>query len=441
MVSVAAAAVCNGGRLKGLTILRFAHTCGDGGGLERYLLDLNRALGERNQLTTIQVELSYDRHRLAEQTEIYNGCRLIKIPLFAELAPQTTDTAKSHNGWLIKLKDRFVEQVLCSWPVYQVFTRNYLKRRQVPRRSGEPDGAGLKVQEIIKQYKVDLIVLHSSGGADASEIIEQATAARVPVALVYHFSNDRLAGLSLRQQISRIAGVAGVCAVEVPHYLSGRFWNLSDGIDTEFYRPENARPLSRQISAPILLLPARITPSKGQADLLKVAAGLKRRGIRTTVVFAGRVDSPAFENELRQIAIDEELAGDVEFVGQLDPEQLRDWYAAAAVMVFPTRHHEGLGRVSVEAQAMGLPPVVYAIGGTPESILHRKTGFLVPLGDVQGMTNAVETLLRDDSLRAVMSQAGRRFAAEKFSLSALAERHEDYYLKILSGQRPRQAVN
>ena len=57
------------------------------------------------------------------------------------------------------------------------------------------------------------------------------------------------------------------------------------------------------------------------------------------------------------------------------------------------------------------------------------------------LTNAVETLLKDDSLRAVMSQAGRRFAAEKFSLSVLAKRHEDYYLKILSGQRPRQAVN
>src|SRR5580692_941606 len=80
-----------GGRLKGLTILRFAHTCGEGGGLERYLLDLNRALGERNQFTTVQLELSYDRHQLAEQMEIHNGCRLIKVPLFAEPVLHTKD--------------------------------------------------------------------------------------------------------------------------------------------------------------------------------------------------------------------------------------------------------------------------------------------------------------------------------------------------------------
>lgn len=422
----------SGGRLQGLTILRFAHTYGEGGGLERYLLDLNRALGGRNQFTTVQMELSHDRHRLAEQTEIHNGCRLIRVPLFAEPALHTMDVAGHNDVRVIKFKSWLIDHMLCAQPVYQAFTRHYLKHRRVPRRPGEPEGAGLKTREVIKRFGVDLVVLHSSGGADASEIIEEAGAARIPVALVHHFSNDRLAGLSLRQQVSRVAGVAGVCGVDVPHYLRDCYWNVSDGIDTEFYQPDNAQPLSRSFSTPILFLPARITPSKGQADLLKVAAALKRRGIRTTVVLAGRVDSPVFEMELRKMAEHEGLAGDVEFVGQLDPRQLRNWYAAADVLVFPTRHHEGLGRVSVEAQAMGLPPVVYEIGGTPEGLLDRKTGFVIRLGEVGGMINAVESLLSDKSLRSAMSEAGRRFVKERFSLSALAGRHEDFYLKILA---------
>lgn len=429
------------GRLKGLTILRFAHASGEGGGLERYLLDLNRALGARNQFTSVQVELSYDRQQFAEQTKVYEGCRLVKVPLFAEREQHNADAVEHKSGGPDEMKSWLVNKVLCAPPVYQGFTRHWLKHRRVPRRPGEAEGAGTKVAELIKRLGVDLIVLHSSGGADASEIIEAAKAGQVPVAMVHHFANDRLAGLSLRQQISRVAGVGGVCGVAVPAYLQKRYVNLSDGINTEFYQPANVRTLSRNNANPVLFLPARITPTKGQADLLRVAAELKKRGVCSTVVFAGRVDSPAFEAELHAMAKREELAENVEFVGQLGPEQLRDWYAAARILVFPTYHHEGLPRILMECQAMGLPPVVYDIGGTSEGLLDRKSGFLIPLGDVQQMTNAVESLLKDDSLRATMSQAGRRFVEERFSLRSLAERHEDFYLKVLSAHRNGMAAH
>ena len=52
-------------------------------------------------------------------------------------------------------------------------------------------------------------------------------------------------------------GVAGVNGLGVPRYLRGRFTNLSDGIDTEFFRRANARPLADPPSHPIILLPAR----------------------------------------------------------------------------------------------------------------------------------------------------------------------------------------
>src|SRR5665213_1792905 len=420
------------GRLSGLTILRFAHVCGEGGGMERYLLDLNRALGERNQLTTVQLELAYDRDQLMERTEVHNGCRLTKIPLLVE---PVIATAEHQDSLATKWKAWVVNRVFCAWPVYEIFTRSYISRRRVPRSPGEPKGAGLKIREIIKRFGADLIVLHSSGGADASEIIEVARAENIPVALVHHFSNDRLTGLSLRQQISQVDGVAGVCAVDVPPYLRNRYCNLSDGIDTEFYRRENAGPLSKNYSHPILFLPARIIHSKGQADLIKIAAILKQRGIRTTVVFAGRIDSPSFEIELREMAAREGMAADVEFVGQLNPEQLRDWFAAAKVMVFPTYHHEGLPRILMECQDMGLPPVAYEIGGTSEGLLNKKTGFLIPLGGWESMAQVVETLLANESLRSNLGRVGRQFVEQKFSLRALAERHEDFYLKILPAHR------
>lgn len=429
------------GRLNGLTILRYAHTSGNAGGLEQYIFNLNRTLGERNQFTTIQMEITDEKERLVESTTNYGGCRLTKVPLFVE----PTSLEKSVSGKPVsaheKLRSLLVDHLLCAPPVYQVFTKNYLRRREVPRQPGEPQDAGLKSRELLKRFNVNLIVLHSSGGADVSEITAEAERTGIPVVLVHHFANDRLAGLSMRQQAANAAGVAGVCGKNVPDYLRSRFCNVSDGVDTEFFRADKAAPLSENNSAPILLLPARITPSKGQIDLIKVASLLKKRGIPTTVVFAGRVDSPAFEKELRQMAEREGLAGQIEFIGQLDAEQLRDWYAAARALVFPTSHHEGLPRILMECQAMGLPPVVYDIGGTSEGLLDGRTGFLIPLGDVRRMADAVESLVKNDSLRAEMSQAGRRFVEEKFSLRSLAERHEDFYLNVLAAHRNGAVAN
>lgn len=428
------------GRLNGLTVLRFAHASGNAGGLEQYLANLNRALGGRNRFTTIQMEISSDRERLDETVENHGGCRLVRVPLFVEQGSLEKSTAGNEVAARDRLKSWFAANVLGSAPVYQPFTRHLLRGRRVPRRAGEPEGAGRKFAGLAKQFEINLVVLHSAGGADASEIIGEAKQAGIPVALVHHFANDRLSGLSLRQQTSEAAGVAGVCGVDVPGHLRGRFFNVSDGVDAEFFRSDKAQPLNENFSAPILFLPARITPSKGQADLLKVAALLQKRGLPTTVVFAGRVDSTGFETELRAVAEREGLADRVQFIGQLEPQQLRDWYAAARVLVFPTRHHEGLPRILMECQALGLPPVAFDSGGVSEGLLDGRTGFLVPPGNLGRMADAVESLLRDGALRAAMSQAGRRFVEERFSLPALARRHEDFYLQAMNrGQRPEAA--
>jgi glycosyltransferase involved in cell wall biosynthesis len=427
--------------LNGLTILRYAHTSGNAGGLEQYIFNLNRALGEQNQFATIQMEITDEKERLVETAANCGGCRLTKVPLFVE--PRSLEKSVSGESASVsdKLKSWLVENVLCAPPVYQVFTKNYLRRRKVPRQPGEPQDAGLKTRELLERFNVNLVVLHSSGGADVSEMITEANRADIPVAILHHFANDRLAGLSMRQQTANAAGVAGVCGKNVPDYLQSRFSNVSDGVDTDFFRADKAAPLPKNYSAPILLLPARITPSKGQIDLLKVASLLKQRGILATVIFAGRVDSPAFEKELRLMAEREGVTGQVEFAGQLDAKQLRDWYAAARVLVFPTSHHEGLPRILMECQAMGLPPVVYDIGGTSEGLVDRRTGFLIPPGDVRRMTDAIESLVKNDSLRAEMSQAGRRFVEEHFSLRSLARRHEDFYLNVLAAHRNGAVTN
>jgi len=425
------------GRLDGLTILRFAHAFESGGGTERYLADLNRELGNRNRLTTIQMQLTFDSNQLGEVEQRIGKSLLITVPLLVQrdLADGHGDGLSVKLDLLSTLKQVGLNQFLFNARLNNFAMQKLLKWRKIPRRAGEPEGAGVKAAQIMQCFKVDLVVLHASGDSDASEIIEVARSAGIPIAIIYHFSNDRLGGLSLRQQISCVDGVAGVSGIGVPDYLKKCFWNVSDAVDSEFFRRENAHPLPRSMFGPVVYAPGRVTPEKGQADVIEVASILKRRGLDPKVIFAGRVDSPDFLTHLAQIAMHKGLSDSVEFLGPLSQEQYRDWYCAAQVMVMPTYHPEGLSRILIESQAMKVPPVIYDVGGTSEGVRDKETGYLIKLGDVEGMAKAVEMLIRNPGLHRRMAEAGRKFVEEKYSQRAFAERHENFYSHVLENAK------
>ena len=415
------------GHLTGKTIVRFAHAYESGGGLEQYLTDVNRALGQRQRLTIIQMQMTTDQNRLQESEEIVGQARVIKIPLWVKAESKHAAINSHEPTGKERLKAALRDQFLFAAPVYHAFTKHYLRNWIVPRRAGEPDGAGKKFQEITARFSVDLVVLHSSGGADASEILAEAERAKIPAAIVHHFANDRFKSLAICRQTMSARTVGGVCGVTVPNYLQSRFANLSDGIDTEFFHRQQARPIAVPVAEPILFLPARIMATKGQLDLIRAGGELLRQGLKFQIALAGRVDSEEFLAELKKEIAAAGLTDRVTFTGLLDAAGLRDWYAASAVLAFPTRHHEGLPRILMEAQALELPVVVNDIGGTSEGVRHGQTGFLVSVGDQAGLVQRIGQLLRNPAHRQQFGQAGRRLVEEKFSLEKLAVRHETFY--------------
>jgi glycosyltransferase involved in cell wall biosynthesis len=159
---------------------------------------------------------------------------------------------------------------------------------------------------------------------------------------------------------------------------------------------------------------------------------LRQSGIECYLAFAGRIDASDFVAELQSEIERAGMMANVRFLGGLGLEDLRDWYAASTVVAFPTYHHEGLGRVIVEAQAMNVPVVAYATGGVAEGIESGKTGYLVRTGDITGLSRRLAELLTSPTTRAEMGANGRQKAEHRFSLAALADRHEQFYLRVVS---------
>lgn len=99
-------------------------------------------------------------------------------------------------------------------------------------------------------------------------------------------------------------------------------------------------------------------------------------------------------------------------------------YSAMSMLAFPTVMEELFGRVSVEAQASGIPVLGSRIGGIAETLRDGETGRLLPLGKVDAWRDAILAMCPDDERRR-MSVAARSFVEERFSMPVVAREFAD----------------
>ena len=101
------------------------------------------------------------------------------------------------------------------------------------------------------------------------------------------------------------------------------------------------------------------------------------------------------------------------------------YIAAADVVAAPSRN-EGMGRVLVEALALGVPVVATRVGGIPSVLDGGRYGVLVPPDDPAALADALIELLSDPVRRAELGQAGRA-RAEEFTVEVMTTRIADVY--------------
>lgn len=102
-------------------------------------------------------------------------------------------------------------------------------------------------------------------------------------------------------------------------------------------------------------------------------------------------------------------------------KDVRPYYAAIDMLTVPTIGRETFGRVSIEAQASGVPVLCSNNGGLPETFLPDVTGKLIPAGDVEAWRNAILDIAGNGSLRKQLQENGRGWVEQNFSSSVIAK--------------------
>jgi glycosyltransferase involved in cell wall biosynthesis len=91
--------------------------------------------------------------------------------------------------------------------------------------------------------------------------------------------------------------------------------------------------------------------------------------------------------------------------------------------------------------AMGIPIVATDAGGTKELMVDGETGYLLPVGDVKGMADAVNKLISDETLRENIGRAARRRIEDEFSFTSRMRQIEALYERVLDEVSDRPACH
>lgn len=177
-------------------------------------------------------------------------------------------------------------------------------------------------------------------------------------------------------------------------------------------------------SGEYLLYIGRLDISHKGIDILLEA--YKAAKISLPLVIAGDgIDKDRVDLLIKKLG----LAKTVKTVGWVQGQDKCELIGNCLAVCIPSRV-EGWGIVATEAAAMGKPVIGTKVVGLEESIIDGKTGILVPRDNVNELTRAIKTIVKDKELRRRLGNHARE-KARQFTWTKIAAKREKFFYKVL----------
>lgn len=443
------------GALDGLVLISYSHSYGRSDGLSRHLALLNRELLRRNRMTIYQIhpERKAGDHAACASSQV--GCGdFVQLSIPWVRTAQEEQSIHDDQRIRTRLKLKLIQKVGIGEQIIRRFvdiihSRSLIRlTRYLPlfgrdiRQSlwiGEQIEIALdRIQAAHRGAKI-LYIDHSPWQPLAWLRLNLVRRKKIGISIEHHGGFNA----EIRRRLFRISRGVSVGAVTL-HDSAGAFdapaTLLGSGIDLDFLDRGKAeagafrRKCGIAAGTPLILVPARVTFDKGQHDLVTAFDILARRygWLGADIVFAGDIVSPYYQQELKAMIarLAFPAAFRFHFAGALDRHDLRNAYCDADLMLSAS-HFEGLPRVVLEAQALGVPMIATRAGGTADGVIDGVTGVLVDPRDSEGLAFQINEALRSSATVGQQSDIARRFMEDCFGMAALAARHEDFYNRSL----------
>jgi len=172
----------------------------------------------------------------------------------------------------------------------------------------------------------------------------------------------------------------------------------------------------------------RMTAIKRVSDILTSFKLLLDRGVDATLCLVGDgPDREPAELQAKELGI----ARHVILLGY--QRDVSPYYALFDAFVLPSAN-EGTPVVAIEALAAGRPVVATRVGGIPDVVTEGEDGYLVPVGHVEAIADALEQLARDPELRRSFGERGRALVVPRYRVERLIDDVDALYRELLTEQ-------
>ena len=227
-------------------------------------------------------------------------------------------------------------------------------------------------------------------------------------------------------------------------YLNSKkkFLVIFRGINTDYFNSKkiNISDQKKLISQwkvdsekPIILLPGRLTSWKGQEMFIE-AINLVNREMEpksfTAVILGNDQGRDVYKKKLLRLVEQYRLTDQVRFIEKCELMPLA--YKISNIVVSSSIEPEAFGRVSIEAQSMEKPVIASNIGGSNETIINDKTGFLFKAGKPEELSKKIiHVLSLSESTLNSIGIEGRKNVVKKFNIEKMCFSTYSEYKKLI----------
>ena len=368
---------------------------GDAGGLNVYVAELARRLGERG--LKVDVFTRRDAPDVPDIVEVHEHTRVINLK-----AGPAEHVAKEA---LPELIDEFCAQLAARLDDHDLIHSHYWLSGavglEIKRRHGLPL---VHTMHTMARVKNSNLGVGQSAEPDVRQRGEAAIARGSDVLTAS--TSDEAADLR-------------------SHYgaRSDQIMIVPPGVDLRTFHPCN-QPKSRAQfgvaqDAQVILFVGRIQPLKAPDVLIKAVAELVQRDpalrdrLQLIMIGGPSGSNPEWSQTLGPLAIDHGIKDMVDFRPHSARSELFRWYCVSDVVAVPS-YNESFGLVALEAQACGRPVVATDVGGLRQTVRDHYSGLLVNGHDEREWADALGTILGD---RGEMIRMGVNAAAHAATFS------------------------
>jgi len=184
----------------------------------------------------------------------------------------------------------------------------------------------------------------------------------------------------------------------------------------------------------IILVPGRLTSWKGQQllieaiNLVKIELGYEAFNV---VILGSDQGRNLYKKKLISLTEKYHLTNQIKFIDNCKDMALA--YKVSDIVISPSIEPEAFGRVAVEAQSMEKLIIASNIGGSNETIIDEKTGFLFEAGNVNALSKKIiRAITMDENSIQLIGKEGRKNVIKKFNVEKMCFSTYSEYKRLIN---------